>query len=463
MPDSTPVGADGLFRSYGSRFFLINPYGQVRLPRSRDLRKLPIAMLSSHAKRVFREELERFGRRTQRLSPHPGDQARRTFAGLELEEEIRALTDPGYRHESLLALASQTFPDRSRIYAVDGGSTRPQALSNGVTLCAFQAVMTGPPDAAIDDVPLDAFRSCSLATHAWGDLGGARCELSESDYVHLRRVHLSRDLIARGDDIVRVLQGLARVATEPYHAIRLFPNLEPAQSWLWLDGPIYPIGLYYDLAGEPLGEDDWTAWPGAMELLAYPLRLIETSVSGSVPLVGINKNPEGAWLMEFSLSEHERLWSSDTQFIKSVLDQTPNDALGYTNWFVQEGYSLPRRSPGSERESFELFGTLNEAIDLQLEVDDYHVCFFYVYDPRVDSVLKIEAPRAIVTTFGPDRMQAQSLSQIARGRGVPPAIRRADARARVTQRESQALMDLLRGIGLHPDWHYNQSRGEPVY
>lgn len=420
-------------------------------------------MLSSQAKRVLREELERFGRRAHRLSPRPGDQARRTFAELELDEEIQALTEPTYRHEGLLELASQSFPDRPQIYAIDGGSTRPQALTNGVTLCAFQAVMAGPPDTTIGGVPLDAFRSCSLATHAWGDLGGARCDSSESVYVHLQRIHLSRDLIARDDDIVRVLQGLARVATEPYHALRLLPSLDTTQSWLWLDGPIYPIGLYYDLAGEPLGEDDWSAWPGAAGILAYPLQLVETSIQHAVPLVGINKNPEGAWLMEFALSEHERIWSADAQFIKGVLDQTPNDSLGYTNWFVQKGYSLPRRSPGSERESFDIFETPAKVVDLERDVGDYHVCFFYVYDPRVDAILKIEAPRAILEEFGPERLQSHSLAQIARGRGVPPAIRRADARARITQREGKALMDLLRGTGLHPDWHYNQSRGEPVY
>ena len=420
-------------------------------------------MLSSQAKRVLREELERFGQRTRRLSPQPGDQARRTFEGLELDEEIQALTDPSYESRGLLELAAQSFPDLNDIYAVDGGSTRPQPLTNGVTLCAFQAVMAGPSDAAIDGVPLDAYRSCALATHAWGDLGGARSDLTESTYVHLQRLHLSRDLIVRDEDIARVLQGLARVATEPYHALRLMPRLVEGESWLWLDGPIYPIGLYYDLAGEPLGEDDWTAWSNAWRLLAYPLQLVDAAASASIPLVGINKNPEGAWLMEFALGENERLWSSDAQFIKGVLDRTPSGALGVTNWFVQEGYALPRRSPGSERESFDLFDMLHERFALERDSNNYQVCFFYVYDRRVESILKIETPRILVETFGPERLQAQALAQIALGRGVPPAIRRADARARITQRERQALIDLLRGTGLHPDWHYNQSRGEPVY
>lgn len=420
-------------------------------------------MLTSQAKRVLREELERFGERTHRLSPNPGDLARRTFDGLELEEEIQALTDRGHASAPLLELAAQTFPDRAEIYAVDGGSTRPQALTNGVTLCAFQAAMAGPPEAQIDGVPLDAFRSCSLMTHAWGDLGGARSELTETDYVHLRRIHLSRDLISRDEDILRVLQGLARVSTEPYQALRILEHLDTTESWLWLDGPIYPIGLYYDLMGEPLGEADWTAWADAIDLLGEPIRLVERAITQPMPLIGINKNPEGAWLMEFALGEHERRWSSDAQFIKGVLDRTPPDALGWTHWFVQTAYSQPRRAPGSERESFALFEALADVVDLRRAGEDYQVCFFYVYDPRVASILKIEAPRAVVKTFGPERLQAQALAQIARGRGVPPAIRRADARARITRRESQALMDLLRGTGLYPDWHYNQSRGEPVY
>jgi hypothetical protein len=82
-----------------------------------------------------------------------------------------------------------------------------------------------------------------------------------------------------------------------------------------------------------------------------------------------------------------------------------------------------------------------------------------VYDPRVRSVLKIETPRAVLEFCEPERLQQIVLAEIARGKGVPNVIRKADSRARITQEEREAL---IRACGLDPDYYYNLSRGEPL-
>jgi hypothetical protein len=423
-------------------------------------------MLSSEAKQRLRKELERFGRQLQRSGLDHREEARRLFQELQLEGAIQALTPLEYRHERLLELAARAEPDDGPVYAIDGGSTRLQRLENGTILCAYQAVLASDPDTRLDGLPLEAHRSLSLVSHSQRlDVGGSKAERLEDGYVHFWRVHLSRAHLSMSTrEIDQVVSGLARVGAESYHALRMLQLLgSPKGLWL-LDGPLYPIGLYYYFAGEP--EDDvpfkgptWTDWPPAVEILVQPLRLVEACVERDLPLLGLNKNPQTAWLLEFTLGRDDRNWSSDAQFIKAVLSETPKDALGYTNWFVQEEYSLPRRGSELERESFDLFEHLEPRFGLQLPRRAYHVCFFYVYDPRVRAVLKVEAPRAVVEAHGPERLQSKLLADIARGTGVPPAIRRADSRARITEEER---LGLIRACGLEIDFSYDQSRGEPI-
>lgn len=409
-------------------------------------------MLSSEAKQALRRQLRAFSERI-RLSGHDHrEEARSVFSRLQLDGPIRALTPLGYAHEDVLALAERADadPGLSPLFAVDGGSTRIKRLEDGTTLCAYQALLASDPDVRFQGLPLEAYRSLALVSHAHrSDIGGAYAELHGEGFVHLRRVHLTRRDLDR--DIESVVSGLARIGAEAYHALRMLDMLQPSQGIWLLDGPLYPVLLYYYLAGGPaVRKWSWADWEPAVQILSEPLRLVERCADRSIPLLAVNKTPGGAWLLEFAVPSPERSWASDAQFIKAVLSRTPRDALGYTSWFVQEEYALP-----PERESFDLFEHVRERFALRLPPQAYHVCFFYVYDPRVRAVLKVEAPRAIVEEHTPERLQHKVLGEIARGKGVPPAIRRADGRARITEEES---LNLLRDCGLEIDWLYNQSR-----
>jgi len=409
-------------------------------------------MLSSEAKQALRRQLRDFSQKIRLSGRDHREEARRVFSKLQLNGPIRALTPIGYAHEEVLSLAKQADADPmlSPLYAVDGGSTRLQRLEDGTTLCAYQAVLASDPDTRFQGLPLEAYRSLALVSHAHRlDIGGAHVEILKERFLHLRRVHLTRHDLDR--DVESVINGLARVGAEAYHALRMLELLEPTRGMWLLDGPLYPVLLYYYFAGGPAVRGvSWTDWEPAVRILGEPLRLVERCAERTIPLLALNKTPGGAWLLEFAVLPQERSWASDAQFLKAVLSETPRDALGYTNWFVQEEYALP-----PERESFDLFEHLRERFSLELPPRAYHVCFFYVYDPRVQAVLKVEAPRAIVEVHTPERLQRKVLGEIARGKGVPPAIRRADSRARITEEESTGL---LRDSGLEIDWLYNQSR-----
>ncbi len=418
-------------------------------------------MLSNEAKQTLRAQLKFFGEQVWRLSPDHREEARRLFEELQLSGAIEALTPLEHRHESLLELAARKLNHYEPVYALDGGSTRLKYLENGTVLCAYQALLASDPEVRFKELPLEAFRSLSLVSHSQRtDLGGARSEQSRDEYIHFWRIHILRRYLEH--EVERVITGLARWAAESYHALRMLGELQPSQGLFILDGNLYPIGLYYYFAGDEAdslwsSETRWTEWPPAIEILAQPLRVVEEFAQRGLALVSLNKNPGTSWLIEFTLDRASQNWSSDAQFIKAVLSDTPKDALGFTNWFVQQEYSLPERQ-GEAPVGFDIFKRL-KSFDLKLAARAYHVCFFYVYDPRVKAVLKIEAPRIIFERHDPEQLRAKILSEIARGKGVPPAIRKADSRARITDEES---LSLIRACGLELDLSYNQSRGELI-
>ena len=414
-------------------------------------------MLSSDVRRLFLSELKTLGERAQRAVSHRAE-ARRLFESLQLDGAIKMITPLERRAEPILNLAEASDQAFEVIYGVDGGSTRPMHFEDGTTLCANQAVFIADPPIRHGGFPLETWRTLALVSHSFQNVGEARVTHTQNEHVSHWRIHLTKDFLER--EVAHIVKGLADVTSEPTHAQQMLEILDVRKGLLIIDGALYPIGLYYYLLGELKGE--WGYRWGVrlsdrediVALLAAPVRLVETCVARKIPIIALNKTPETSWLLRFCLEERERRWASDRQFMTAVLSDTPKDSLGYTNWFVQEAY------PSWEERGSVI--DLPKAISdfrLVLESGLYHVAFFYMYDPRVRSVLKIETPRAVFEFCEPERLQKIVLAEIARGKGVPNVIRKADSRARIMQEEREALM---RACGLDPDYYYNLSRGEPL-
>jgi hypothetical protein len=414
-------------------------------------------MLSSDVRRVFLEELAALGERAGRTILHR-DEARRLFEKLQCDGPIKTIVPLARSAEPILALAQYHDPSFPVLYGVDGGSTRPMHFEDGTTICANQAVCIADPPLRHRGFPLEAWRTVAIVSHSFQNIGETKVTHTQNAHVRQWRIHLTKDFLER--EVAQIVKGLADVTSEPTHAQQMLELLDVRQGLLIMDGALYPIGLYYYLVGELKGEWGYrwgvrlTDREDIVALLAAPVRLVETCLSRRLPIVAINKTPETSWLLRFCLEERERRWASDRQFMTAALSDTPKDSLGYTNWFVQEAY------PSWEERGSVI--DLPKAISdfrLSFEPELYHVAFFYVYDPRVHSVLKVETPRAVFQFCDPERLQRVVLGEIARGMGVPHVLRKADSRARITQQEREALM---RACGLDPDYYYNLSRGEPL-
>ncbi len=411
-------------------------------------------MLSADVKRKLLEGVREFS-----LTFDPRrfrEEAERAFSKLELGGPLQALTPLSYRSGPLLELAARPARFR-RAFGLDGGSTRPIHFANGSTLCANQAVLVSEPSGELEGLPLDSFRTVALVSHSLSASGGPKAEYREDGLLGLWRIHITRDYLW-GNEIDHVLKGLADSASEARHALRMAePLVLDREDLLLLDGNVFPIGLYY-LLKEKSGGVDLFAFPGALEALAGHLRLAELLAQRGTAYVGINKTPQTAYLLE-ALPERGP-WADDRQLIRALFQSLPKDELGWTNWFIQERYRTPAR-PGLKAEGSDIFRELRE-FEPQLPPEKYHVAYFFVYDPRTAAgqggVLKVEAPRLVFDRHDPEGLQLAVLSEIARGEGVPPLLRRADSRARITQEEREAL---IKSSGLPPDLGYNQGRGEP--
>lgn len=414
-------------------------------------------MLSLDVRRLFFGELKIMGERARR-GPDHREVARKLFENLHLEGAIKALTPLARHSEPLLTLAEFARDPFGIAYGLDGGSTRPMQFTDGTTLCANQAVLVPDPHSKHQNLTLETWRTVAVVSHSFQNLGAARVHYIEQEHTHAWRIHLTQDFVRR--EVDQIVKGLADIASEPHHALKMIEKLDLQHGLLIADGALYPIRLFRYLLGESQGswgyrwDINLTSLSGLLDLMAGPVRLVELCAQRRLPLVAINKTPETEWFLKFCLERDQQNWANDRQFFSAVLSDTPKDSLSYTNWFVQEAYPS-WDEPNREIELPHAIPDFNFA----LEAPAYHVAFFYLYDPRVRSALKIEAPRIVLELHDPELLQRRILAEIARGKGVPHAIRKADSRARVTQTEREALM---RTCGLEPDYYYNLSRGESL-
>ncbi|MCS6903150.1 MAG: DNA double-strand break repair nuclease NurA, partial [Candidatus Bipolaricaulota bacterium] len=344
-------------------------------------------MLSLDVRRLFFGELKVMGERARR-GPDHRDVARQLFENLHLEGAIKALTPVARRSEPILTLAEFTRDPFGIAYGLDGGSTRPMQFTDGTTLCANQAVLVPDPHSKYQNLTLETWRTVAVVSHSFQNLGEARVHYIEQEHTHAWRIHLTQDFVRR--EVEQIVKGLADVATEPHHALKMIEKLDLKGGLLIVDGALYPIRLFRYLLEESQGSWGYrwhinlTSLAGVLDLMAGPVRLVELCAQRRLPLIAINKTPETEWFLKFCLERDQQHWANDRQFFSAVLSDTPKDSLGYTNWFVQEAYP----SWDEPNREIELPRAITD-FSFALEASAYHVAFFYLYDPRVGSALKI--------------------------------------------------------------------------
>ncbi len=415
-------------------------------------------MLTSDVRQLFQRAATGLGGREAEAYPR---RALATYEGLRFPGgELEVVGELNCARHSLLELAAWRDEAVTRAFGLDGGSSRTMVFRNGTVACANQGLLACERGLDVGDVPLEAYRTLAWVTHSREErlVSGAGCE--DHGWVRFWRLRLGQREIDsdKPQRIQEVVKAMADVASEPQHLLRMAELVPLGEGDLvFVDGRFYPLGLYAHLLND-LGRDwdiDLTNRDDWIALLQAPLDFIHLAAERGLVAAAINKTPTSRPLLRFGVPEPKQLWHNDRQFVSALFERIPGDELGYTNWFVWARHPSPTGRGG---ESIDLFEELVH-FERKRPARDYHIAFFFVYDPRVRSALRVEVPRVVLERHGPERLRLLIMSHIACGNGgVPNAIRIADAGARITQEEREAL---LWDCGLTPDWEYNQSRGAP--
>jgi len=345
------------------------------------------------------------------------------------------------------ALQADRFPTQ---HGLDSGTINPTTFKNGLTVDVAQAAMSSVPS----DLGLHRARTMVFAVHSNEATVhfGQDWRGDDEGYVKSRVLHVPR----ADRSVTPVVHELALYLAEVEHANG---QAELVEDLLVMDGPIYPKGLLTwenrntELAELLRGERT------PREVIESYVRLVESFMRRDVPVVGFVKTPMTRLITRTIREKEESApWVNDAAFFSQVLErgsydpdghwEREDDELTFTNWFVSRG--------PADRAIAE--GRYN--LTLAFEPEAYEVTFCMAYDPRTDTVYRVEAPRAF--TGDPelrDDLTMQALKDVATARGPPEAVGKADSLASVSRRETVALRRALEdALDADMDTTYNDER-----
>jgi len=344
-----------------------------------------------------------------------------------------------------IALEEQPFPTQ---HGLDAGTINPTTFKNGLVIDVSQAAMAGVPS----DVDLHRARTIVMTVHT----NDGAANLQETDWVmadegFARRRILHTPRVDRHEQVV--VHALALYLAESEHALK---QGDLVSDLLVLDGPIYPTGLLKWVERDPTLERLIIEREEFTDVIGNYLELVETFADRGVPLTGFVKNSASKAISRELRRKTGAPWVNDQAFFRRVLERLDEngdpktDALTFTGWF--------RSRLGTD-------GVLADGrIDLDRErsLDDeaYEVTFFVVYDPRDDLVYRIEAPYGVTRDEQTrEQLTTQFLGAIARERGPPLAVGKADELAKIDRQGKETIRRRIEHVfetGQQLD--YNQKR-----
>jgi hypothetical protein len=347
-----------------------------------------------------------------------------------------------------IALTESPFPTH---HGLDAGTINPTTFKNGLVLDVSQAAMAAVPS----DVDLHRARTIVMTVHTNDETVSLGDDWLADDDGFARRRILHAPRVDRYEQTV--VHALALYRAESGHALK---QAEVVDDLLVLDGPLYPTGLLRWVERDPELKRlviETTEFTGVIENY---LALVERFVEREVPLVGFVKNSASKAITRELRRAVGAPWVDDEAFFRRVLERTDDrgdrrtDALTFTGWF--------RSRAGTD--GLLAGGDLDLGYERTLDAAAYEVTFAVVYDPRDDLVYRIEAPYAFTRTPETrERLTTQLLSSVARERGPPLAVGKADELARIDRQGKQTLRRRIeREFDTHQQRSYNDMRWGPA-
>ncbi len=344
-----------------------------------------------------------------------------------------------------VALEDEPFPTQ---HGLDAGTINPTTFKNGLVIDVSQAAMASVPS----DVELHRGRTIVMTAHT----NDETADFQETgwhggDYGYARQRILRAPRVDRHEQVV--VHALALYLAESEHALE---QGDVVEDLLVLDGPIYPTGLLKWVERDPELERLIIEREEFTDVIGNYLQLVEEFVARDVPLAGFVKNSASKAITRELRRKTGAPWINDQAFFRRVLERLDDnsdpktDTLTFTGWY--------RSRVGTD-------GVLADGrieLDRERKLDDeaYEVTFFVVYDPRDDLIYRVEAPYAFTRDEACRRkLTSQFLGEVARERGPPLAVGKADELARIDREGKETIRRRIEHVfetGQQTD--YNQKR-----
>jgi hypothetical protein len=344
-----------------------------------------------------------------------------------------------------VALTESPFPTH---HGLDAGTINPTTFKNGLVIDVSQAAMAAVPSS----VELHRARTIVMTVHTNDDTVDVQDEdwrMDDDGFARRRVLHAPR--VDRYEQTV--VHALALYRAESEHALK---QTEVVDDLLVLDGPIYPTGLLKWVERDPelkqliIEESEFT------EVITNYLELVETFADRNLPLVGFVKNSASKAISRELRRKTGAPWVDDEAFFRRVLERLDDegeprrDALTFTGWY--------RSRVGTDAVLAEDELSLDH--ERTLPEEDYEVTFFIVYDPRDDLIYRVEAPYFVTKDEDlREQVTTQLLAEVARERGPPLAVGKADELARIDRQGKQTLRERIeREFDTSQQESYNDKR-----
>ncbi len=347
------------------------------------------------------------------------------------ERVFHPVAEHGKRAVALdrIALADDEFPTQ---HGVDAGTLNPRSFTNGLTLDVAHAAAASVPT----DLSLHRKRTIVTAVHSNDHrvLFENSWDGFDDDSADGRVVQAPRDT----DNARESAHVYALYLSESTH---LGKTYDVADDLLYLDGPLYPLGLLRWLDIDPtFRRSDLTD-----ETMSNYFGTYERALEDGVPVVGFVKNPSCSRVVSRLRDVGPPVpWSNDAGLFRHFLSSDDGGDLTFTNWFVSRFYA-------------DALSDIAPPLDASL--DDLVPAVMYIHDPRHGTVHRAETPLGFVRDDGRrDAITRQTLKEVAVSR-VPRAVAKADSLARVSTGQRDSLVRRFEDVfGTAEEASYDRDR-----
>lgn len=402
--------------------------------------------MDSESLGIVRELFDAIDQAVPRAPGVQADHARQLFTLLGHDGgQIEAVGEPQYWRTRIDELGTWSDdPWAGPTYGVDAGTTRPIEYNNGLVIDTAYAKTAVTGDGADREIE----RTGHITGVAYFDDGDStlHSQSFEGD-------HLTAELIPfpqSAEEPRNIGKSVASVAQRMSESRQALASVDTVDGPLFLDGAVLPLGIVYwlllDYTG---GRSPAGSWDVPADIVDNYIQVIDRQYERGQPVIGIVKTSTLSQLLSAlreKIAHHDirdesgRLmgvpWTRDHQFMSEVLRFDDLEYLTYTSWFVQQYRDIQ----GQQVDALEPLSDRGQNRDAEA----YRRAFCYVRLPKTGDLLRIEAPYLLIEDEERrEQVRLKALKEIARRRGVPQAIDRADHLARISRENRETIRDMI--------------------